>query len=262
MAGSKTASAEDQEMEEMLNSVKRDGGQLSLAYRPFRKIPESLALAEGRFVHTLNLTECELQSFSYLQCFPLLQTLVLDKNDLEDIKECPTIPTLTTLWINNNKVADLPEFLNQVLDRFPRLTDLSMMRNPACPGLMDIQRPDMEACRLYRTYVVFRAPQLVTVDGTDVTEEERRNAALRGRFTVKRRPQGAEGAHPLLEAGRRKSHSIFDKKPQVVVDPLAVRPILNVASLPSRKPVGVYGRERRYSGAHSEGNRFIADDQL
>ena len=69
------------------------------------------------------------------------------------------------------KVADLPEFLNQVLDRFPRLTDLSMMRNPACPGLMDIQRPDMEACRLYRTYVVFRAPQLVTVDGTDVTEE-------------------------------------------------------------------------------------------
>lgn len=45
------------------------------------------------------------------------------------------------------------------------------MRNPACPGLMDIQRPDMEACRLYRTYVVFRAPQLVTVDGVDVTEK-------------------------------------------------------------------------------------------
>lgn len=70
-------------------------------------------------------------------------------------------------------MADLPEFLDQVLDRFPRLTDLSMMRNPACPGLMDIQRPDMEACRLYRTYVVFRAPQLITVDGIDVTEEVR-----------------------------------------------------------------------------------------
>lgn len=69
------------------------------------------------------------------------------------------------------QVADLPAFMNQVLERFPLLTDLSMMRNPACPGLMDIQRPDMEACRLYRTYVVFRAPQLVTVDGVDVTEE-------------------------------------------------------------------------------------------
>lgn len=69
------------------------------------------------------------------------------------------------------KVADLPSFLNQVLERFPLISDLSMMRNPACPGLMDVKRPDMEACRLYRTYVVFRAPQLVTVDGVDVTEE-------------------------------------------------------------------------------------------
>lgn len=69
------------------------------------------------------------------------------------------------------QVSDLPAFLNQVLERFPLLTDLSMMRNPACPGLMDIQRPDMEACRLYRTYVVFRAPQLITVDGVDVTDK-------------------------------------------------------------------------------------------
>lgn len=68
-------------------------------------------------------------------------------------------------------MADLPTFLNQVLERFPLISDLSMMRNPACPGLMDIKRPDMEACRMYRTYVVFRAPQLVTVDGVDVTEE-------------------------------------------------------------------------------------------
>lgn len=70
-------------------------------------------------------------------------------------------------------MSDLPKFLDQVLERFPMLVDLSMMRNPACPGLMDIQRPDMEACRMYRTYVVFRAPQLVTVDGVDVTEEVR-----------------------------------------------------------------------------------------
>ena len=69
------------------------------------------------------------------------------------------------------KVADLPSFLDQVLERFPLISDLSMMRNPACPGLMDVKRPDMEACRMYRTYVVFRAPQLVTVDGVDVTEE-------------------------------------------------------------------------------------------
>lgn len=48
-------------------------------------------------------TRCR-RSFSNLACFSSLQTLVLDKNDLEDIKACPTIPTLTTLWFNNNRV--------------------------------------------------------------------------------------------------------------------------------------------------------------
>lgn len=75
--------------------------------------------------------------------------------------------------------------------------------------------------------------------------QERRNAALRGQFTVKRRPKAAgQGAsHPL--AGTKKSSRLFDRKPDVVLDPLAVRPLTNVAALSSRRPVGVYGRERR-----------------
>lgn len=76
--------------------------------------------------------------------------------------------------------------------------------------------------------------------------QERRDAALRGQFTVTRRPQqsAAGGAHPLAEAGR-KSSGMFGRKTTVELDPLAVRPLLNVSALPSRKPVGVYGRERR-----------------
>lgn len=93
------------------------------------------------------------------------------------------------------KVADLPSFLNQVLERFPLISDLSMMRNPACPGLMDVKRPDMEACRMYRTYVVFRAPQLVTVDGVDVTEEVSFGLVLAGGVCEKR---AATGIRPCV----------------------------------------------------------------
>lgn len=76
--------------------------------------------------------------------------------------------------------------------------------------------------------------------------QERRDAALRGQFTVTRRPQSAAagGSHPLAEAGR-KSGGMFGRSTKVELDPLAVRPLLNVSALPSRKPVGVYGRERR-----------------
>ena len=95
-------------------------------------------------------------------------------------------PFSTTPMTRLLKVANLPAFLDQVFERFPKLTDLSMMRNPACPGLMDIQRPDMEACRMYRTYVVFRAQTLVTVDGVHVTDEvcSRRQNMLRDGFRV------------------------------------------------------------------------------
>ena len=71
--------------------------------------------------------------------------------------------------------------------RFPRLRYLSMMRNPACPGLMDIVEPDLESCRLYRLYVLYRLPQLLFLDGIDVPDEERKEARLRGQYAVKRR---------------------------------------------------------------------------
>lgn len=55
------------------------------------------------------------RSFSNLVCFTSLQTLVLDKNDLEDIKACPSIPTLTTLWFNNNRVSQRTAYLVRTL---------------------------------------------------------------------------------------------------------------------------------------------------
>ncbi|CAN0454844.1 unnamed protein product, partial [Discosporangium mesarthrocarpum] len=74
------------------------------------------------------------------------------------------------LYVCSLQIKDLSLFLSQVRERFPRLIDLSLMRNPACPGLMDIQQPDLEACRLYRLYVVFRMPGLLSVDGKPITE--------------------------------------------------------------------------------------------
>lgn len=76
------------------------------------------------------------------------------------------------------------------------------------------------------------------------------DAARRGQFTVKHRPEAAkEGApHPLvLQATEGRKRTFFERKPEVVFDPLGVRPMLDVAAYkPSSKSVGVYGRERRW----------------
>jgi hypothetical protein len=107
-----------------------------------------------------------------LQYFPSLDTLILDKNNLDGLLNCPDIPTLRTLWFNNNAMTDLPGFMDAVTSKFPKLEYLSVMRNPACSGVSSL-RPDMEAVRLYRLYIIYRMPTLKTVDWSDVTEEVR-----------------------------------------------------------------------------------------
>lgn len=64
----------------------------------------SHAIAHNYPIHHKNNCRFCCRSFRNLQYFPSLQTLVLDKNNLEDVQECPVIPTLTTLWFNNNRV--------------------------------------------------------------------------------------------------------------------------------------------------------------
>jgi len=148
---------------------------LSFAFHTFESLPLSLAQApSSSTVKKIDLTETSMKSFENLRFFTRLETLILDKNELSSIASCPTLPTVRTLWCNNNAIYDLPAFIDEVLAKFPNLHFLSMMRNPACPGLMDIVNPDIEAIRLYRLYVLYRFPQLQALDFGDVTDEERR----------------------------------------------------------------------------------------
>ena len=58
--------------------------------------------------------------------------------------------------------------------KFPALRMLSAMRNPCCPFLKPDAGPD--AYRRYRLRVLHRLPGLLSLDGTDVTAEERDEA--------------------------------------------------------------------------------------
>ena len=162
-------------------------GSVSMAYNTFEQgIPLTLAKSSSK-VKKIDLTETSMRNFENLRYFSQVETIVLDKNGLSDISTCPELKTLRTLWCNNNEISDLPAFLDDICKKFPNLQYLSLMRNPACPGLMDIANPDLEAIRLYRLYVLFRFPQLRMIDWEEVTESERDEAKRRGQYAVKRK---------------------------------------------------------------------------
>ncbi len=143
-------------------------------------------------VISLDLTQSYLNKnitfLRYLESLTHLETIVLDKNELDSLIGFPPILSLRCLWVNNNCISDLVQFIDNVSYLFPSLEELSMLRNPACPGYMDIQRPDYDSIKMFRTYVVWRLPRLHVVDGINVTDIERAESKHRGPLAITHRP--------------------------------------------------------------------------
>lgn len=237
----------------------REGDELSLAFRDLERIPDAVAEAEGPHVRSLDLTETGIRSLAALDKFPRLAMLVLDKNGLPGLGDCPRLEALETLWFNNNAVADLVAFVDEIASRCPRLTYLSAMRNPACPGLMDVVAPDEDAVAMYRRYVLHRLPRLECLDAARVTPAERAEAAVRGKFAAVRRPKGA--APPSGDVARRPSAGDDEPNPFAFVG--AVGAPGPAAPLRGAKKTAFQAKNpSTYNGRHSEGNRFIRNEVL
>ncbi len=67
-----------------------------------------------------------------------------------------------------------------------------MLRNPACPGHMDIKQPDHDSIKMFRTYVVWRLPRLRVVDGINISDVERVEAKYWGPLAITHKPIGKE----------------------------------------------------------------------
>ncbi len=143
-------------------------------------------------VTSLDLTQSCLNNkitfLRHLESLTSLETIVLDKNELDNLIGFPPIPSLRCLWANNNCISDLVKFIDEVSYLFPFLEELSMLRNPACPGYMDIKQPDHDSIKMFRTYVVWRLPRLRVLDGINVTDVERIEAKHRGPLAITHRP--------------------------------------------------------------------------
>ena len=180
-----------------------------------------------------------------------LQSLVLDKNDIEDLQAFPPLPELQTLSLNNNRIDDLASAMDAVSRLYPKLTFLSLMRNPCSPGLAgflgDAERAsegDEDALQRYRLYVIYRLPHLRVLDCSDVTKKEQEMARRRGQFMATRKPSQKD---EISGGGGGVEH-----ESEPVVAPTRTDQPRTFLAMGSAT----------YDGRHSEGNRFIVNDDL
>ncbi|XP_018915450.2 leucine-rich melanocyte differentiation-associated protein isoform X1 [Bemisia tabaci] len=227
-----------------IHSKSGTNAKLSYVGQDVHKIPSVLSKLYGSRVHELDLSYNCLTSLSQLEHFPHLTELILDNNQLGDSITFPYMNFLHTLSLNKNNITDLESFLRKVELNLPNLRYLSLLGNVACPNqLSSIEKDEVDYQR-YRYYVLHHLPQLQFLDSRPVSQQERQEAAQRGQFMKVVRP--------------------LDQKyvEEVTTDGILYTPLPS-GRREAEDHQGVYGKcVYRYAGAHSEGNRFIQNNDL
>ncbi|CAH4035710.1 leucine-rich melanocyte differentiation-associated protein-like [Pieris brassicae] len=218
--------------------------RLSYCGQDCQKIPPALWNMYGAKVNYLDLSYNSIETLKGLEKFTRLEELILDNNKLADIVSFPFLPFLKTLSLNNNEITNLEDLVNKLCDAFPALTYLSLLSNKACPNqLSDLEKDESDYQR-YRYFVIYKLKNLRFLDSRRVTDRERVEATARGEFMRVRRPTS-------------------DVIPNDPGSPeLRARPLpLDLNALGKHK--GAYGKcLYKYTGKHSEGNRFILNSDL
>ncbi|CAM4581168.1 unnamed protein product [Lepidochelys olivacea] len=145
------------------------------------------------------------------------------------------------------KTFNLESLLDHLADVVPSLEYLSLLGNMACPNELVSKDKDEDDYQRYRYFVLHKLTNLKFLDTRKVTKWEREEALLRGAFMKVVKPMDAKASSS---------------------DTASVSPETHYTPLPSgsrdlTNHRGVLGKCRYiYYGKHSEGNRFIRDDQL
>ncbi|XP_040292018.1 leucine-rich melanocyte differentiation-associated protein [Bufo bufo] len=222
------------------------GTQVTYIGKDCIMIPKFLANNYGHQAKRLDLSFNLLRSLEGLDGFVCLEELILDNNQLGNHIIFPLLPYLHTLTLNKNELTEVEHLLDTLATSAPALEYLSLLGNQACPNELVSTEKDEDDYQRYRYFVLNKLPNLKFLDTRKVTSKEREVASSRGAFMKVVKPKESK-----LSSGK------DSRSPDLPYTPLPSA---------SRDPTnhrGVAGKCRYiYYGKHSEGNRFIRDDQL
>ncbi|XP_032301181.1 leucine-rich melanocyte differentiation-associated protein isoform X3 [Coturnix japonica] len=220
--------------------------EVSYISQDCEEIPEFLGRKYGHMAKRLDLSFNLLRSLEGLKTFSYLEELILDNNLLGNDLLLPRLPHLHTLTLNKNQITELESLLDHLAEVVPSLQYLSLLGNVACPNELVCKEKDEDDYQRYRYFVLHKLKNLKFLDTRQVTRKEREEALIRGAFMKVVKPKDTKASS----------------------DAASISPEMSYTPLPSgsrdlTNHRGILGKCRYiYYGKHSEGNRFIRDDQL
>jgi len=228
------------------NGIALAGDHLSLVGHELEEFPASAGEQYGPQVKTLDLSYNSISKLHNLDKFVNLTALIADNNRLESDQSFPSLERLRTLSVNNNNIIDLRQFIDSLSDRFPQITHLSMIKNPACPNEMTGR--DSDDYKRYRLYVLYKLKNLRFLDSSTVGEDEKKEAQRVGHLSLPARPDPAQYRKSMVAASA-PDEETYSSLPQDLKQEGVGKASFGVSNYV-------------YYGRQSEGNRFISNEDL
>uniref|UniRef100_A0A3B1JXY5 Leucine rich melanocyte differentiation associated n=2 Tax=Astyanax mexicanus TaxID=7994 RepID=A0A3B1JXY5_ASTMX len=204
------------------------------------------AAFRGLTLRRVFLTSTAVRSLTGLKAFSQLEELIVDNNLLGNDLRLPGLPQLHTLTLNKNRISFQPApplyLLEHLQEVTPALEYLSLLGNEACPNQLVSLDKDEDDYQRYRYFVLHKLKNLKFLDSRRVTAREQLEAEARGSFMKVVKPKFEQWSLMFFQSCISSvSHHTLS---------LCVF-------------AGVFAKCRYvYYGKHSEGNRFIRNDQL
>ncbi|MFT7805457.1 leucine-rich repeat-containing protein C10orf11 homolog, partial [Arapaima gigas] len=218
--------------------------QVSYMGHDCEQLPAFLVQQYGGCAKRLDLSFNRLRSLAELKGFSELEELIVDNNLLGNDLGLPRLPHLHTLTLNKNQISF--QRMSRLQEAAPSLQYLSLLGNEACPNQLVSVEKDEDDYQRYRYFVLHKLHELKFLDSRRVSDRERREAEARGAFM--------KVVKPKAEAESR------DARSDAAMTPYTPLP---KGSKDPQNHRGVFAKCRYvYYGKHSEGNRFIRNDQL
>lgn len=234
------------EDEKIDNNILFADDYLLFANQNVECIPAWLATKYGNIAKKMDLSYNRLRTIKGLVGFTQLTELILDNNQLTDDLRFGKNESLETLTLNKNNIKTLDLLMEQCSENLPNITYLSLLGNEACPNqLIDPQNDETDYQR-YRYYVLSHLPKLKFLDSSCVTDEERKEAKRVGPYMKVISTVITHNENDLNSANT-----------------LGYKPLPTSLGETEAHRKSTFGKCRYvYYGKQSEGNRFIANNDL
>lgn len=113
----------------------------------------------GLNLEELFIADNQIRKISGLEKLPLLRRLDLSKNQIKKLSGLEGIEWLKFLFLCHNNISRIAELIN--IENLQELTELDLCFN------------DIQNRKYYRLQVLFKIPQLRSLDGVDISPEEK-----------------------------------------------------------------------------------------